>query len=205
MKPAGVVVRAKDWQIQSVPDHGEAVRFIRRYHYAHGAGNTSTYRHGMYRADPAYLPLVGELVGVTVWIPPTRAAAETVAGTGWQGVLCLSRIAIAPEIGTNGASFLLGRSMALIDRKRWPVFLTYADKGQGHTGSIYRATNWECLGEVPAGDTWTSPDGRQMGRKRGGKTLRAADMIAAGFTQDENVGKIKFVHRAVSAPPPAIL
>ncbi len=198
MKPAGTVVRSSDWQVQSVPAHGEVIRFLRRHHYARGGPNTSTYRHGMYRADPAVIPLVGELVGVALWLPPTRPAAESVAGTEWQGVLCLSRLAIAPGIGTNGASFLMGRSMRLVDRQRWPWLLTYADTGHGHTGAIYRATNWTCVGEVAAGDTWTAPDGSQRGRKRGGHTLLAAELVGSGYVRNPGAGKVKFVHHIAS-------
>lgn len=139
-------------------------------------------------------PFVGELVGVTLWIPPTRKAAESVAGEGWQGVLTLSRLAVAPEVGTNGASFLLGRSMRLIDRERWPWLLTYADANLGHTGAIYRATNWTDLGDTDAGDTWLTPDGQQVGRKRGGRTFRAGEMIAAGLVRSAKGKKRKFVH-----------
>jgi hypothetical protein len=202
VKPAGEVVRSSDFLVQSVPTHGELLRFLRSHHYAKGGPNTSTYRHGMYRSDPALAPLVGELVGVTLWIPPTRIAAESVAGAEWQGVLTLSRLAIAPEVGTNGASFLLGRSMRLIDRQRWPWLLTYADANLGHTGAIYRATNWTDMGDTDAGDTWLTPDGQQVGRKRGGRTLLAAEMTTAGLIRSPKAKKRKFVHRVRHSSPP---
>ena len=189
-----VRLRKGDWLIQSVTTHGEAVGFIRRHHYSRSAPNTSTYRHGLWRDDPAIRPLVADLLGVALWIPPTRAAAETVADD-WQGVLSLSRFAVHPDAPPNAASFLLGGSMRLIDRGRWPVLLTYADTNQGHSGGIYKATNWECLGEVPAGDVWLSPTGEQRGRKRGGKTLVRTQMVAAGYEQVPAAPKIKFVHR----------
>ncbi len=192
MRPSGVFVRAEDWQVQSVPTHGEAVRFMRDHHYARGAANTSTYRHGMYEVGDGVF--VGSLVGVAMWMPPTRVAAESVAGENWQGVLCLSRLAIAPHVGTNGASFLLGRSMRLIDRSTWPILLTYADTSRGHRGQIYKATNWTCMGEVDAGITWSDPDGRQWGRKRGPRTLTDNEMRDLGLTPNHKAKKIKFVH-----------
>ncbi len=202
MKPPGTVLRASDFMVQSVPTHGEVIGLLRRWHYARGGPNTSTYRHGLYRSDPAMAPFVGELVGVALWIPPTRRAAESVAGQDWGGVLCLSRLAIAPEVGTNGASFLLGRSMRLIDRCRWPWLLTYADANMGHTGAIYRATNWTDMGDTAAGDTWLTPEGRQVGRKRGGHTYVAAEMVAAGLTLSPRATKRKFVHYQPVRPSP---
>lgn len=186
--------RAGEWDVLSIPEHSEAVAFLIGTHYAHGASNTSTYRHGLYRRDS--WPFRGDLLGVALWIPPTRAAAETVAGDGWQGVMCLSRFAVVDEAPHNAESYLLGRSMRLIDRRRWPVLLTYADTAEGHVGTIYKATNWECLGPVPAGDTWVGPDGAMRGRKRGGHTLTARDMEALGFVRRPNEPKIKYVHRA---------
>lgn len=184
-------LRAEEWVVQGVPSHGEVVGFLRAIHYAKGAPNTSTYRHGLYRDTI----LVGDLMGVALWIPPTKIAAQSV-DADWQGVLSLSRFAVHPEAPKNAASFLLGASMRLVDRERWPTLLTYADTSQGHTGGIYKATNWECMGETAAGDTWIDGDGQQRGRKRGRFTMTAAQMTAAGMTRQPSLPKIKFVHRA---------
>lgn len=181
-------LRAADWDVLPIPEHSTAVRLIETWHYAHSAPNTSTYRHGIYRKGEPW----GDPYGVALWIPPTRAAAETVAGD-WRGVLALSRLVVDPDLPTNGASFLLGRSMRQIDRTRWHTFITYADTAQGHTGAIYKATNWTELGPVPAGDTWVDDHGRQRGRKRGGRTLTAAEMRALGFVRQPSLPKIKFV------------
>jgi hypothetical protein len=134
------------------------------------------------------------LRGVALWIPPTKTAAQAIAGDDWQGVLSLSRFVVAPEVPTNGASFLLGRSMKQIDRRRWPVLVTYADTNQGHTGVIYKATNWTENGPVPAGDVWETAGGELCGRKRGGRTLTVAQMIERGYRKRPNAPKIRFVH-----------
>jgi hypothetical protein len=184
-------LRASDWQVQTIPSHAEAARMIRANHYAKGTPNTSTYRHGLYASGV----LVGELLGVAMWLPPTRPAAESV-DENWRGVLALTRLSVADEVPTNGASFLLGRSMKMIDRGRWPTLVTYADTALGHTGAIYRATNWECLGTVPAGDVWVTADGEQVGRKRGPRSLTRAEMEARGYTPKPSAPKVKFVHRS---------
>jgi hypothetical protein len=184
-------LRKADWEVRPIDSHGVAARVIRAWHYSGSVTNTSTYRHGLY---PAGVLLSGDPHGVALWIPPTRAAAETLTDE-WQGVLSLSRLVVDPMISTNGASFLLGRSMRLIDRDRWPVLVTYADTALGHTGAIYRATNWTEVGPVPAGDTWVDASGRQCGRKRGPRTFSVAEMRARGLTRKPAMPKIKFVHR----------
>lgn len=180
-----------EWEVRNVAAHGEVLRLLRAWHYSGGGANTSTYRHGLYRAGEL---LSGDAWGVALWLPPTRAAAEALAGDDWQGVLTLSRLAVDPAVPTNGASFLMGRSIRLIPRDRWPVLVTYADKGQGHSGGIYKATNWRCDGEVPAGDVWEhAVSGRLQGRKRGGRSRTVAEMQAEGFTRRPTLPKIRFV------------
>ena len=194
-RPDGDVVRRRDWAVHTIPTHGEAVRLITAWHYSGGAPNTSTYRHGLYRADQV---LHGDAHGIALWIPPTRRAVVAGTDAPWQGVLALSRLVVDPDLPTNAASLLLGWSMRLVDRDRWPTLVTYADTGHGHTGAIYRATNWECQGPVPAGDVWVDAAGRQRGRKRGGRTMTVADMVAAGCTRVPAAPKIGFVHRAAT-------
>ena len=167
-----------------------AVSFIERNHYAMGAPNTAVARHALVHFDSPE-----QVEGVALWLPPTRRAAESVSPKAPEGVLALSRLCLSPDVPKNGASFLLGRSMRLLDRERWPVLLTYADTRQGHTGAIYRATNWECLGEVPGSDAWMAQDGSMRGRKRGGRNLSAAEMRKAGYVRLPSMPKIKFVHR----------
>lgn len=187
---ADEVLRNQDWSVRHVTQ-GEAQQATERWHYAQGCPNTSVARHGLFRKDEWF---GGELHGVAMWLPPTPTAARSVAGREWKGVLALTRFVLAPDVPSNGASFLLGASMRLLDRQTWPWLLTYADSSQGHTGSIYRATNWTYLGPWDAGDTWVGPDGEQRGRKRGGRNLSADEMREQGFERRPPAVKHKYVH-----------
>ena len=177
---------ADGWSVAPI-ERWEAEHMIRNWHYSRSVTNTATYCHGLIAPDWSHW-------GVALWIPPTKGAAQTVSDE-WRGVLSLSRLVCLPGAPKLAASFLLGRSMKLIDRARWPVLLTYADTRLGHTGAIYRATNWSYLGPVESADTWVhTQTGEQRGRKRGPTTLRAADMIAAGYVKQPAMPKLKFVH-----------
>lgn len=181
-------LRRADWTVAPCSQQ-EAREFIERTHYAAGCPNTSVARHA--------LRAVGEnkLCGVALWLPPTKNAAASVAGEDWRGVLALSRLCVAPGMPTNSASFLLGQSMKLLDRKTWHTLLTYADTREGHTGAIYRATNWDFLGEVPGSDAWRHREtGERRGRKRGGRNYSAAEMVEMGFERLPCMPKRKFVH-----------
>lgn len=182
-------LRRSDWHVTTCT-HDEATRLVSAHHYAAGMSNTCIETHGLYRVGGT------RLYGIAMWLPPTRKAAETVDRENWRGVAALSRLCVIPEAPPNAASFLLAASMRLLDRERWPTLLTYADTRHGHTGAIYRATNWECIGVVKGADNWRHPaTGEQRGRKTTGRSRTRAEMLAAGFEPLPPAPKIKFVHR----------
>ncbi len=163
----------------------EARSLVERFHYAGGASNTATDLHGLWRGS--------DILGVAWWLPTTRRAAESVAGDGWRRCVALSRLVVHPDVPTNGCSFLLGRSIRILRReRRWDTLVTWADEGEGHTGAIYRATNWEYLGKVAGETRWRSPDGRIVSRKRGKRSYSRAEMIAMGCTPEGPFPKHKF-------------
>jgi hypothetical protein len=160
---------------------------VREYHYARGASNTATYLHGMQH-------ILDETVwGVAWWIPPTRSAAENTYPQDWKGVLALSRLVLVPEAPKNAASFLVAASMRKIDRKRWPCLVTYADEWQGHTGAIYKASNWTYVGRTTPQATWVL-NGRMVSRKAGPKTRTKSEMEAMGARMVGAHAKHKFIH-----------
>jgi hypothetical protein len=175
MKPVGALIRS-DWIVRSV-DVGVARRLVERHHYAKGAPNTRTYLHGMFRVG--YDLFDEQCLGVAWWLPPILNAAKATYPTNPAGVLALSRLAIAPEVPANAASFLLSRSRKLLDRQRWPALVTFADTSQGHTGAIYRADNWTYEGETRPAALYKFK-GRQVSAKIGAINRTHAEMLAIG-------------------------
>lgn len=143
--------------------------------------------HGLYRIGD------GSLAGVAWWIPPTKSAALATYPKNWQGVLALSRLVLEEWVPQNGASFLLARSMRLIDRARWPALVTYADSWQGHKGTIYRASNWTHVGTTKPERTYVL-NGRMVARKAGPRTRTHQEMLDLGAEMVGAFGKEKFVH-----------
>ncbi len=183
-----VRLRRSDWEVRTV-DLAVAQELVRQHHYSRGGANTATYMHGLFRKGSDWCE------GVAWWIPPTKTAANATYPDNWRGVLALTRLAIAPEVPKNVASFLLGASMRLIDRGKWPCLVTYADEMQGHTGAIYRATNWEYCGMTAKEATWFL-NGRMVARKAGPKTRTKAEMEAIGAEMVGRFAKHKFRHIA---------
>jgi hypothetical protein len=188
-------LRKAEWVVAGC-DQNVAERFIIAEHYAKGASNTATYLHGLY---PTRWHWYAECVGVAWWIPPTRSAAEAWAGERWEGVLSLSRLAIAPDVPRNACSFLLSKSVRKIDRDRWHTLVTYADSWRGHTGAIYRACGWEYCGETSPEAVYTLK-GRMIARKAGARTRTHGEMMALGCVFEGRFAKSRWCLRSITRP-----
>ena len=179
-------LRASDYAVRDAPKP-EARAFIVAQHYSKGCSNTAVHMHGLYDNRS------GDLVGVAHWLPPTRVAAESVNRDNWRRVLSLSRLAVHPSVPTNGASFLLGRSIRIIERgQKWVSLVTYADDFMGHTGAIYKATGWTYVGRMKGSPRWEDAGSRQVARKATVSRTNA-EMIALGYRMVGVYDKHKFV------------
>ena len=179
-------LHASDYIVRDVPKP-EGRAFIASTHYSKGCSNTAVHMHGLYDNRSS------ELVGVAQWLPPTRVAAESVNREHWTRVLALSRLAVHPAVPTNGASFLLGRSIRIIRREqKWVSLVTYADDFMGHTGAIYLATGWDYIGRMKGSPRWEDARGRQVARKAT-KSRTNAEMVALGYRMVGVFDKHKFV------------
>lgn len=174
-----------DWEVKTVP-LSLCQQLVRQYHYSGGCSNTATYRHGLFRLGE------NECKGVAWWIPPTKNAALATFPSNWRGVLALSRLVVVPGIPKNACTFLLSRSVKLINRTLWPCLVTYADEWQGHKGTIYKACNWTYLGKTNPEATWVI-NGRMISRKAGPHTRTKREMEAIGATMIGRFSKHKFV------------
>jgi hypothetical protein len=181
-------LKKEEWFVRDV-DIAVAERMVRRHHYAAGAANTATYLHGLFRFDSFFDE---QCEGVAWWIPPTRSAAEATYPENWEGVLCLSRLVVLPDVPKNACSFLLARSRRLIDPERWPCLVTYADDWRGHLGTIYQADNWTYLGKTKPERTYQI-GGKMTSRKAGGNTRTHKEMLALGAEMIGAFAKHKFV------------
>lgn len=193
MKPEGECLRKLEWEVRPV-DLATGYELVRAFHYARSGSNTATFLHGLFHRERWM-----ECQDVAWWIPPTKGAAIATWSGDWRKVLSLSRLVVAPCVPKNGASFLLGESIRLIRQDgRFECLVTYSDEWRGHTGAIYRATNWEYLGMTGKESTFVTADGRLVARKAGGSTRTAAQMSALGH---RNIGKFaKHKFRMVIVP-----
>lgn len=178
-----------EWEVRPLPNLKFATMLVEKHHYARGASNTAMYLHGLFRRGCIF---DAQCLGVAWWIPPTKSAALATYPENWQGVLCLSRLVILPDVPKNGATFLLSQSRKQIDRTVWPCLVTYADEWQGHKGTIYLADNWKFVGKTKPERVYIK-NGRMRSRKSGPHTRTHAEMLAFGCELVGSYAKFKYV------------
>lgn len=182
-------LRALEWTVRAVPID-VARRLVETYHYAKGASNTAVYLHGLFRVGAFF---DDECMGVAWWLPPTRSSALATYPENCEGVLALSRLVVIPDVPKNACSFLLARSVRMIDRAVWPCLVTYADEWRGHTGTIYRASNWTDCGMTKPQAVYTI-NGRMVSKKAGPKTRTRSEMERLGAVMVGRFAKRKYVN-----------
>jgi len=190
-------LRKHDWCVLPV-SQATCLRIIRHYHYAHSGSNTAAYRHGLFRrGDPL------RCLGVAQWIPPTEDAAKASWDGDHHGVIALSRLVVAPDVPSNAASYLIGQSIKMIARDgRFRCLVTYADTWQGHTGAIYKATNWAYMGLTKPEARWVDPKtGMLVSKYCGGVSRSKEQMQALGYALQGAYSTHKY--RIILSPPRA--
>ena len=83
-------------------------------------------------------------------------------------ILELKRLVCIDDTPKNTESYFIGWTLRWLQRNTdLEMIISYADKTFGHEGVVYKATNFECMGETSAGKVimWN-------GRRYHGKTLR---------------------------------
>lgn len=100
----------------------------------------------------------GHLVGVTTFGQPATGAIRISMFGHDSGVILmeLNRLVVTTTT-RNAASFLVGHAIRLLPKS--VALVSYADKGKGHVGYVYQATNWYYAGSSSERTDMYSPSG----------------------------------------------
>lgn len=171
----------------------EAVEFVQRWHYSQTCQH-GVVRHGWF--------VEGELIGVSVYNLGNHAMRECVFGAEYAShVLHHHRLAVHPNVPHGHTSTFLAASLRLLSEERpdvWAV-VTYADADQGHTGTIYQATNAQFTGITTKGNIYfVKPDGSisttQSLKQVGNWGQRRAYARDQGWEERRSTGKYRYVY-----------
>lgn len=111
----------------------------------------------------------GSPVGCAIYSAPPRECDRRYGGKTWE----LARLYLLDEIPRNAETWLISESIRHIRRNRPDVefLVSYADPSAGHSGTIYRASNWNPDGRTDEGrktprcDYVDTRTGKKYGRR----------------------------------------
>ena len=134
MKPNGVVFD-REWRnvcVVTRVDKTRADALIRK-HYLKKWPGVNVLVLGLQKHE--------DLLGVIVFSLPPRETNKRYGGETWE----LSRLWIDDSVPKNAETYLIGRAIRYIKNNFPKVknLVSYADPSFGHTGTIYRASNWQ--------------------------------------------------------------
>lgn len=158
---------AQKWRV--MPTSIKAAKdLVRQYHYMKTLNTGAVYIHGLFQIGDTYPS------GVAVWLPAMKGSVDRWSHGNYSGALMLHRLVVRPDVPSNGASFLLGRSIRLIKKDgRFSFLITYADTFRNHTGGIYKATNWDYRGTVKGERMYEMADGSIRTSGKSGSGLKS--------------------------------
>lgn len=105
------------------------------------------------------LVIDGMVEGVVVYGQPSPQTSKHAFADRDFRLYELSRLVVqTPE--PNAASFLVGRSLRLLERHS--AVVSFADSGWGHAGCVYQATNWIYTGGTVSHDHLYLVDGERL-------------------------------------------
>lgn len=126
-------IEKKDFYIKEI-EKNIANEIVVNNHYLHRRPQNK-YSFGLFCKN------TNKLVGVCIYgTPPNRSLQIGICGKDFANeVIELNRLWIDDCIGKNAESFLIGNTIKMIKEK---IIVSYAEKGVGHTGYVYQATNF---------------------------------------------------------------
>jgi len=139
-----------------------------------------------------------KLVGVIVYALPPRETSKRYNGETWE----LARLWIEDAVPRNAETWLIGASIRYIKRHHpaVDVLVSYADPSVGHSGTIYRASNWASDGrtdqerKTPRFDYADAVTGKKYSRR--GHVPDGVTIVRV-----PRVSKYRFVYRIRASRP----
>lgn len=122
----------------------EITHFIEKYHYSGSInGCIADFCYALYSPEKIMKGAMffGRLAMANQWKRFVDKESD---------VIELRRLVLVDETPRNAESYFIGKAIKMLATE-WAgeMIVTYADKEYGHVGTIYKATNFKCLGEKP--------------------------------------------------------
>lgn len=123
----------EDYYVEQI-SYRDAMELVIANHYLHRKANCSL-AFGLFHRGSL------DCLGVIVYgSSPSISLLQSICGPDEaKNVYELTRLWVDDSVPKNGESFLIGRTLKMLDKE---IVVSFADSGFGHVGSVYQATNW---------------------------------------------------------------
>ena len=136
------MIKVSDYKVE-LSEYKVVKPLIEKWHYSHSVrGLQISQCFGLFGEDMFGLPkLIG---GMIYGVPSSRMGQKSVRYGNKPGkVLELNRLCCIDDTPTNTESYFIGQTLRwLSNNTDYQVVVSYADPDYGHSGTIYKATNF---------------------------------------------------------------
>ena len=143
-------MKVRDFTVEEVLRRSIAP-FIEKYHYSQNVnGVQSTNCFGLYKEGNFGLPT---MIGAMMYAWPSMpATAKKYNPDDPLRIYELRRLVCIDDTPTNTESYFIGHTLKWLKKNTdIEVIVSFADEEEGHTGVIYKATNFDYLGTTSPG------------------------------------------------------
>ena len=140
-------MKVTDFTVENV-NRKSVVSFIEKHHYSHNVNGIQSYYHfGLFREGNFGLPT---MIGAMLYaIPSMPATAAKYNPINPSKCMELRRLVCVDDTPTNTESYFIGQTFRWLKQNTdIEGIISFADQHYGHSGVIYKATNFEYLGET---------------------------------------------------------
>tara|TARA_Y100000593_G_C4244586_1_gene303969 strand:- start:179 stop:808 length:630 start_codon:yes stop_codon:yes gene_type:complete len=124
------------------------VSFIEKHHYSHNVNGIQSYYHfGLFGEGNFGIPkMIGAMLYAMPSMPATAAKYNPINPSKCME---LRRLVCIDDTPKNTESYFIGQTFRWLKQNTdIEVIVSFADQHYGHSGVIYKATNFEYLGET---------------------------------------------------------
>jgi hypothetical protein len=127
-------------------------KFLKKWHYSDYVNIQAKHTFCLFKEGKFGIP---ELIGVCIYTRPAGpSAGQSYYPQNPDKVLELRRLCLIDDTPKNAESYFVGKTLRWLKKNTdWEFVLSYADEEQGHSGVIYRASNFKYLGKTKPGKT----------------------------------------------------
>ena len=140
-------MKVTDFTVEHV-NRKAIVSFIEKHHYTHNVNGIQSYYHfGLFREGNFGIPtMIGAMLYAMPSMPATAAKYNPINPSKCME---LRRLVCIDDTPKNTESYFIGKTFKWLKQNTdVEVIVSFADQHYGHSGVIYKATNFEYIGET---------------------------------------------------------